>query len=90
MSRFTGSFNLPNNIFNLSDDEIRKYYFEAEKLVDGGNGIGYFLHRPKKIEDIFDRDFMAKNILDIVNKFLVKKMLKQKSQNNQIIINCHI
>lgn len=30
MSSFVGYFELSNNIFNLSDKEIKKYYFEAE------------------------------------------------------------
>lgn len=76
MSNFEGYSKLRNNVFNLTDDEIKKYYFEAEKEIDSGNGIGYYLHVPRTNKDFMNKNFLAESSLDIVNKYLSKKYKK--------------
>lgn len=73
MSDFTGCSKMPNNIFNLSDDQIENYYFEAEKEIDKGNGIAYFMHIPRTTKEVLDNNFKNKSILDVVNRYLIKK-----------------
>lgn len=74
MSSFVGYSKLSNNIFNLSDEEIKKYYFEAEKQIDNGGGVCYFLHIPKTNSEIFDRNFMKKRVINTVNEYLMSKL----------------
>lgn len=74
MSNFEGSSKLSNNIFNLTDGEIKKYYFEAEKEID--NGISYFLHIPRTNKDFMNKNFLAESSLEIVNKYILFQMRK--------------
>ncbi len=74
MSSFEGYSKLSNNIFNLSDEEIKKYYFEAEKQIDNGNGVCYFRHVPKTTLEILDYDFLGKSIINDVNEYLLSKI----------------
>ena len=74
MSSFVGYSKLSNNIFNLSDEEIKKYYFETEKQIDNGNGISYFLHIPKTTSEILDINFMGKSVINTVNEYLLSKL----------------
>ena len=74
MSNFTGYSKMSNNIFNLSDDEVKNYYFKAEKEIDKGNGIAYFIHIPRTTEEAIDNNFMKKSTLDVVNEYLIEKI----------------
>lgn len=76
MSCFTGYSKMKNNIFNLSDDEIKKYYFEAEKTLDGG--VGYYLHVPRTYEEIMDSNFLAKKSVDVANLYYLYFILTMK------------
>lgn len=68
MSNFEGCTSMPNNIYNLSDEDISKYYLEAENHLT--RGYGYILHIPRTAKDERDPDFLKKNTLNIVNDFL--------------------
>ena len=72
MSDFKGYSKLKNNIFNLTDEEIARYYFEAEKQIDNGIGIAHFLHFPKTTDEHLDSNFKAKNVVNTVNVYLLK------------------
>lgn len=46
MSEYINYSQSPNNIYNLSDEEIANYYILAEKLILGDYHCGYLQHIP--------------------------------------------
>lgn len=50
MSDFTGISKLKENVFNLTDEEIKKIYFDLE-TENGKYSCGYILHIPKTYSD---------------------------------------
>ena len=74
MSDFKDYHKMKNNIYNLTDDVIKKLYFEATKLIDGGNGVGYYLHLPITTEDHLNNNYLAESCVNIVNEYLYLKL----------------
>lgn len=66
---FVGYCNSVNNIFKLSDEEIKLVYFKAERE---NLGDGYYQHIPVTNEDQMNPNFLVDSVLSIVNTYLNK------------------
>jgi hypothetical protein len=71
MSSFSGYSNSINNIFGLSDEKIKEYYFLAEK-DDKRVELQYFIHRPKTMEELNNPNFLMDSCVQTVNEYLIK------------------
>lgn len=75
MSTFKGYSKMINNYFSLTDDEIRRYYFEDQKTQY--DCIVNVTHIPGTTEDAINPNFLAECTLDVVNKYLISQYLGQ-------------
>ena len=57
MSNFEGYSKLINNIFKLSDEEIFKYYFEAQDQIDDDIGITDFRDFSSTLDEKLDYSY---------------------------------
>ena len=58
-----------NNISTfLTNDEIKNYYCKAEKEIDKGNGIAYFIHIPRTTL-LFYCMILYNNVLFYINLY---------------------
>ena len=71
MSSFYGYSKSKNNVFQFTDDQIAHLYKAAEKEIDGGNGVGYFLHVPKTNHDFHNINFMMDSCVNIANNYFI-------------------
>ena len=78
MSDFTGSSKLRNNFLGLTDEEIKLYYFKAEKEIVG-NEIGHLVHIRRSVADLTNSNFLAECCVDVVNEYLLAKNFRKES-----------
>ena len=85
MSSFTGYSKSVHNVFGLTDEQIKKYYFMAEKEHCGD--IGYCLHIPRTNEDHNNPFFHRDSVVKMTNKYLFERerLRKQPMEISQLM-----
>lgn len=85
MSSFAGYSESVHNVFGLTDEQIKKYYFMAEK-EDCGE-FGYWQHIPMTNEDHNNPFFHRDTVVKLTNAYLFEqeRLRKQPVEISQLM-----